>query len=138
MGPESGIVSHLTPLPCTEPHHRKEDFPHQANTESPTSYNLTGEPRQRNMAQMKEQMKTSEKELIIEEIANLSDAELKTLVIRKLTEVIEYKCKIKEEVIGIPSEIKKNAQGTNSEKKGTRTQINDLYQNEEKHSTGTE
>ena len=33
------------------------------------------------MAQMKEQIKTPEKELSDEEIANLSDAEFKTLVI---------------------------------------------------------
>ena len=46
---------------------------------------------------MKEQIKTPEKELSDEEIANLSDAELKTLVIRMLTE-IEYGHKIKEEV----------------------------------------
>ena len=44
---------------------------------------------------MKEQIKTPEKELSNEEIANLSDAELRTLVIRMLTEMIEYACKIK-------------------------------------------
>ena len=37
--------------------------------------------RQRNMVQMKEQIKTPEKELNKTEISNLSDAELKTLVI---------------------------------------------------------
>ena len=42
------------------------------------------------MAQMKEQIKTPEKELSNEEIANLSDAELETLVIKILTEMIEY------------------------------------------------
>ena len=42
--------------------------------------------RQRNMAQMKEQIKTPEKELNKMEISNLSDAEFKTLVIRMLTE----------------------------------------------------
>ena len=36
--------------------------------------------RQRNMAQMKEQIKTSEKELNKMEISNLSDAEFKTWV----------------------------------------------------------
>ena len=40
--------------------------------------------RQRNMAQMKEQIKTPEKELNKMEISNLSDAEFKTLVIRNL------------------------------------------------------
>ena len=38
--------------------------------------------RQRNMAQMKGQIKTPEKELNEMEISNLSDAEFKTLVIR--------------------------------------------------------
>ena len=38
--------------------------------------------RQRNMVQMKEQNKTPEKEQNETEIANLSDAEFKTLVIR--------------------------------------------------------
>ena len=47
---------------------------------------------------MKEQIKTPEKELNAEEIANLSDAEFKTLVIRMLTEMTEYGCKIEEEV----------------------------------------
>ena len=41
------------------------------------------------MAQMKEQIKTPEKELSDEEIDNLSDAEFKTLVIRMLKELIE-------------------------------------------------
>ena len=41
------------------------------------------------MAQMKEQIKTPEKELSDEEIANLSDAEFKTLVIMMLTEMID-------------------------------------------------
>ena len=50
------------------------------------------------MAQMKEQIKIPEKELRNKEIANLSDAEFKTLVIRMLTEMAEYGCKIKEEV----------------------------------------
>ena len=62
---------------------------------------------------------------------NLSDAEFKTLVIGMLTEMSEYGCKIKEEVKAIQSEMKKNIQGTNSEGKETRTQINSLDQKEE-------
>ena len=50
------------------------------------------------MAQMKEQIKTPEKELSDEEIANLSHAEFKTLVFRMLTEIIEFTCKMKDEV----------------------------------------
>ena len=80
---------------------------------------------------MKVQIKTPEKELIDEEIANLSDAEFKTLVIRMLTEMIGYGCKRKEEVKTMQSEIKENIQGTNSEGKETETQNNDLEQKEE-------
>ena len=80
------------------------------------------------MAQVKEQIKTPEKELSDEEIANLSHAEFKTLVFRMLTEMVEFDLKIKEEVKAIQSEIKKNIQGTNSEGKETGTQINDLEQ----------
>ena len=50
---------------------------------------------QRNMAQLKEQIKTPEKQLSDEERTNLSDAEFKTLVIRMLTELNEYRCKMK-------------------------------------------
>ena len=76
------------------------------------------------MAQMKEKIKTPEKELTDEEIDNLSDTEFKTLVIRMLTEMVEYDNKIKEKVKALQSEIRKNIQGTNSEGKETGTQIN--------------
>ena len=39
---------------------------------------------------MKEQGKTSERELSDEEIANLSDGKFKALVIKMLTELIEF------------------------------------------------
>ena len=43
------------------------------------------------MAQVKEQIKAPEKiQLSDEEIANLSDAQFKILVIRMLTEMVEY------------------------------------------------
>ena len=59
---------------------------------------------------MKEQIKAAEKiQLSDEELANLSDAEFKTLVIRMLTELVEYVCKIEEKVKAIQNEIKKNA-----------------------------
>ena len=76
------------------------------------------------MAQMKEQIKAPEKiQLVGEEIANLSDAQFKTLIIRMLTEMVEYGCKTEEEMKAMQSEIKKNIQGTNSEGKETGTQI---------------
>ena len=80
---------------------------------------------------MKEQIKTPKIKLSDEEIANLSEAEFKTLVIRMLTEMVEYVCKIEEEVKAIKNEIKENVQGTNSEGKETGTQINGLEQKEE-------
>ena len=54
-----------------------------------------GVPWQRNMEQIKAQIKTPEKELSNEEIANLSGVEFKTLVIRTLTEMIEFGCKLR-------------------------------------------
>ena len=75
---------------------------------------------------MKEQIKAPKIELSYEEIANLSDAEFKTLVIKMLTEMTEYRCEIKEEVKAIQSETNENIQGTNSEGKETRTQTNNL------------
>ena len=63
---------------------------------------------QRNMAQMKDQIKSLEKELSDTKIANLPHVEFKTLVIRMLTEMIEYGCKTKEEVKAMKSEIKSN------------------------------
>ena len=48
---------------------------------------------------MKEQIKASEKiQLSEEEIANLSDAQFKTLVIRMLTELVEYGPKLDEKL----------------------------------------
>ena len=80
---------------------------------------------------MKEQVKTPEKELCDEEIANLSDAQFKTLVMRMLTEIVEYGCKTEEKVKAVQSKIKRNIQGTNSEGKETGTQSKDLEQKEE-------
>ena len=51
--------------------------------------------KQRNMAQMKEQIKTPQKELNEMKISNLSDAELKTLAIRMLKELSEDLSSIK-------------------------------------------
>ena len=80
---------------------------------------------------MKELIKAPKVELSDEETANPSDAEFKTLVIRMLTEMVEYGRKIEEKVKAVQSEMKGNVQGTNSEGKETGTQINDLEQKEE-------
>ena len=80
---------------------------------------------------MKEQIKVPEKiKLSNEKTANLSDSEFKTLVIRMLTEMVEYSHKIQEKVKAMKSEIKENVQEANSEGKETGTQINDLEQKE--------
>ena len=68
-----------------------------------------------------------------EQIANLSDAQFKTLEIRMLTELVEYGHKLEEKVKAMKSEIKENVQGTNSDGKETRTQINGLDQKEERN-----
>ena len=62
------------------------------------------------MAQVKEQIKTSERELSDKEIDDLSDAEFKTLVVRMLKELIEVGGKIKDERKAIQSEVKENIQ----------------------------
>ena len=80
---------------------------------------------------MKEQIKDPKIQIINEEIANLSDAEFKTLVVRMLREMIELSHKIEEVEKAMQSEIKKNVQGTNSDGKETGTQINGLKQKEE-------
>ena len=83
---------------------------------------------------MKEQIKAPEKiQLSDEETSNLSDAEFKTLVIRMLTELVEYGRKIEEEVKAMQSGIKENVQGTNCDRKETGTQSNSLKQKEERN-----
>ena len=73
--------------------------------------------KQRNMAQLKEQIKTPEKELNKMEISNLSDAEFKTLVIRMFKELGEDLSSIKKIQQGIKDsliEIKNTLQGNTS------------------------
>ena len=81
---------------------------------------------------MKEQIKAPEKiQLSNEEIANLSDAQFKTLLVRMHAEMDEYGHKVEEKVKAMQSEMKKSVEGTNSDGKETRTQINGLEQKEE-------
>ena len=81
---------------------------------------------------MKEQIKAPEIiQLSNEEIANPSDAQFKTLVIRELTELVEFGHKIDEKMKAMLRETKENVQGTNSDGKETRTQINSVDQKEE-------
>ena len=83
---------------------------------------------------MKEQIKVPGKlQPSGEEIANLSDAQFKTLVIRMLTELVEYGHRVDEKMKDMLSEIKENVQGTNSYGKETGTQINSVDQEEERN-----
>ena len=83
---------------------------------------------------MTEHFKAPEKiQLSEEEIANLSDALFKTLVIKTLTELAEFVRKLDEKTKAMPRETKENRQGTNSDAKETGTQINGVDQKEERN-----
>ena len=87
------------------------------------------------MAQMKEQIKTPEKELNEIEISNLAEAQFKTLVIRMLKELSEHLNNIKKiqsEIKDTLIEMKNNLQGNNSRVDETENQINDLEHKEAK------
>ena len=60
------------------------------------------------MAQMKELITPEKIQLSKEETANLSDAQLKTLVIRKLTELVKFGCKLDEKMKAMLRETKEN------------------------------
>ena len=84
------------------------------------------------MAQMTEHFKAPEKiQPSNEEIANLSDAQFKALVINMLTDLVESIRKTDEEMKPMLRETKENVQGTNSDAKETGTQINSVEQKEE-------
>ena len=72
----------------------------------------------------------SKKELSNEEIAKPSDGEFKTLVIGKLTELVEFGHKSDEKMKAMLRETKENVQGTKSDGKETGTQINGVDQKE--------
>ena len=68
---------------------------------------------------MKEKIKAPEKiQLSHEEIVNLSDAQFETLVIRKLTELVEFGHKLDEKMKAMLRETKENVQGTKSDGEG--------------------
>ena len=90
------------------------------------------------MSQIKEQIKTTEKELNEMEISNLSDAEFKTLVIMMLKELSEDLSNIKKiqsETKDTLIEIKNNLQGNNSRVDEPKNQINNLEHKEVKKKT---
>ena len=72
-------------------------------------------------------------QLSSEQIADLSHAQFKTLVIKKLTELVEFVQKLDEKMKAMLRETKENVQGTNSEAKETGTQISGVDQKEERN-----
>ena len=87
---------------------------------------------------MKKQIKAPEKiQPSDEEIVNLSDVQFKTLVIRMLTELVEFGRKLDEKMKITLSEIKENVQRPNSDGKENGTQINSVDQ-KKKHATSEE
>ena len=84
------------------------------------------------MAQMKEQNKSPEKELNETEVTNLSDAELKALVIGTFKELTEYGNSTREEMKVTLSDMKRNLQRTNSGEDEAENQINNLEHKEGK------
>ena len=83
---------------------------------------------------MTQHFKAPEKiQLSEEEIANLSDAHFKTLVIKMLTELLESVQKPDEKMKPMLRETKENVQGTNSDAKETGTHINGVDQKEERN-----
>ena len=68
-----------------------------------------------------------------EEIANLSDAQFKTLVTKTLTELVEFVRKLDETMKPMLRQTKENVQGINSDAKETGTQINGVDHKEERN-----
>ena len=91
--------------------------------------------RERNTVQMKEKIRTPEKELNKMEINNLSNEEFKALFVRMLkvlsedlSSIVQTQSEMKDALI----EIKKTLQGTNSRMDEAEIQINDLKHKEPK------
>ena len=91
---------------------------------------------------MKEKIKAPEKRSFIqlsdEEIANLSDAQFKTLVIRMLTELVECGHKLDEKMKAMLSSITGKVQGTNSDRKEMDSNQQCGPEGRKKHLTRTE
>ena len=94
---------------------------------------MTGTLRQKNGPNERTDGSSRKNTISNEERANLSGAQFKTLVIRMLTEWVEFSCKLDEKMKGMLCKIKENVQGTNSDGKEAGTQINGMGQKEERN-----
>ena len=121
---EQAALFPLGPLPHIQRDSTATWFAPPGWTPKATPLYVTGTPRQKKVAQMKDQIKAPEKiQLNHKELANLSDAQCKILVIRMLTELVEFGCKLDEKMKAMLRETKENVQGTNSDGKESGTQI---------------
>ena len=77
--------------------HSKEGRPAPESSQGPTPLQPISCAKTKKYGPMKEQSKTSGKELSNEEIANLADGEFKTLVIKMPTDLIELGKKMKKQ-----------------------------------------
>ena len=87
----AGAIAPSQPLPHVQHHSAATSVTPPRGTPKAPPLKVTDAPRQKKkMAQMTEHFKAPEKiQLSEEEIANLSDAQFKTLVIKTLTELVE-------------------------------------------------
>ena len=95
----NSLVPSQTPPPHTAPQCSHVGCPTLVNTLGSTPYYVTGAQRQKKKGQLKEQIKAPKKiQLSNDKMANLSDAQFKTLVSRMLSEMVEYGHKTEEKV----------------------------------------
>ena len=117
MGNRGGCVTGPYTTPTTLGHTTKTESKHLYIIHRSKHREAAKTRRQKYMDQMKGQIKTPEKELNEIEISDLSDAEVKTLVIKIIKELSEDLSSIKKgqsEMEGTLSEIKNNLQGNNN------------------------
>ena len=123
--PTYSVTAQGPALPCPGEHLRLRPFKQQKHQD-----------KKKKMAQMTEHFKAPEKiQLSDEEIANLSDAQFKTLVIKMLTELVESIRKPDEKMKPMLRETKENVQGTNSDAKETGTQIKTVWTRRKKETS---
>ena len=120
--PMYSVTAQRPVLPCPGEHLRLCPLLHNWHTETKKKKNGPHERTHQSSRKI---------QLSDEETANLSDAQFKTAVIRKLTELVEFGRKLDEKMKAMLSETKENVQGTNSDGKETGTQINGVDQKEE-------
>ncbi|KAF6104113.1 hypothetical protein HJG60_011160 [Phyllostomus discolor] len=125
----------LGPCPNIQHHSPATEVPHPGEHLRLCPSYTTGTTRPKGGGKMAQtELKAPQSVLLSKrEIVNLSDAQLKALVIRMLTELVESGHKLDEQMKATISEMKKNAQGTNSDGKKTGFQINGVDQKEDRN-----